>query len=43
VVVENTADMPWEPYSSKFTEREKAARASHWRRKLSQCTPLNVP
>ena len=27
-LVELTADMPWEPYSSKFAEREKAARAS---------------
>jgi hypothetical protein len=26
--VELTADMPWEPYLSKFAEREKAARAS---------------
>jgi hypothetical protein len=27
-LVELTANMPWEPYSSKFAERERATRAS---------------
>ena len=27
-LMELTADMPWEPYSSKFAKRENAARAS---------------
>jgi hypothetical protein len=43
--VELTADMPWEPYSSKFTERERAARASHSTsavRVTSPCPPNHV-